>query len=417
MAERIVVVGAGIVGVTAALELRRRGAEVTVIDRTGVAAEASRGNAGAFALTDVVPLASPGTVAAAVRWLIDPRGPLAIPPAYAPRLVPWLWRFWRATAASRADAASAAQAALMARSSAALEELVARHALDHFLRRAGQLELHDSARSFAQGTGARDRAAAHGVRVVPLTSAGAIAEIQPGLAPQFTHGAYYPDWINVTDPARWTEHLAQLFLAAGGRIERAAVEALEPQAGGVRLRTASGVRDADRVVVAAGAWSHHLARTVGDRVPLETERGYNTTLPAGAFDLRLHLTFADHGFVASRIGDGVRIGGGVELAGLARPPDMRRARLFLDKARGFLPGLDASGGTEWMGFRPSTPDTLPVIGPSPRAPRILYAFGHGHLGLTQSAGTAAIMADLATGRAPGLDLAPYRPGRFAPARG
>jgi D-amino-acid dehydrogenase len=164
--------------------------------------------------------------------------------------------------------------------------------------------------------------------------------------------------------------------------------------------------------VACGAWSHHLARTLGERIPLETERGYNTTLPPGAFDLQRQLTFPGHGFVLTPIAGGVRVGGAVELAGLRAPPNYQRAAVLLAKAKRFLPGLHTGGGTPWMGFRPSLPDSLPAIGPSPTDARITHAFGHGHLGLTQSAATAEIVAALVAGHAPPLDLPPFNPARF-----
>jgi len=169
---------------------------------------------------------------------------------------------------------------------------------------------------------------------------------------------------------------------------------------------------ASRVIVAAGAWSRQLALSLGDRIPLDTERGYNTTLPETNFDLRTHVTFADHGFVVSRIRDAVRIGGAVELAGLARRPNYRRAEVLRDKVSAFLPGLAVDGGEEWMGFRPSLPDSLPVIDRSPRTDRIIYAFGHGHLGLTQAAGTAELVRALVYGAAPPLDPSRFSARRF-----
>ena len=151
---------------------------------------------------------------------------------------------------------------------------------------------------------------------------------------------------------------------------------------------------------------------MGDRIPLETERGYNTTLPAGAFDLQRQLTFAGHGFVVTPINGGVRVGGAVELAGLQAPPNFARADALLAKAKTFMPGLRTQGGTQWMGFRPSLPDSLAVIGPAPGDARVIYAFGHGHLGLTQSAATAELVCSLMAGAAPALDLAPFSPARF-----
>jgi D-amino-acid dehydrogenase len=165
-------------------------------------------------------------------------------------------------------------------------------------------------------------------------------------------------------------------------------------------------------VLAAGAHSHYLARGLGDRIPLETERGYNTTLPADAFDIRTQVTFGGHGFVVTRLTSGIRVGGAVELGGLSLPPNFRRAEAMLKKAQGFLPGLKTSGGTQWMGFRPSLPDTLPAIGPSRATPRVTYAFGHGHLGLTQSTATARLVADLVTGAPPPIDISPFSPQRF-----
>ncbi len=151
---------------------------------------------------------------------------------------------------------------------------------------------------------------------------------------------------------------------------------------------------------------------LGDRLPLETERGYNTTFPQASFDLRTHLTFPAHGFVVTRIGEGLRVGGAVELGGLDLPPDYRRAAILVKKAAEFLPGFDPQGGTQWMGFRPSVPDSLPVIGRAKRADRVIYAFGHGHLGLTQSAGTAELVAALADGGVPEIALERFRPDRF-----
>lgn len=155
-----------------------------------------------------------------------------------------------------------------------------------------------------------------------------------------------------------------------------------------------------------------LARFMGDDIPLETERGYNTTLPAGAFDLKTHLTFADHGFVVSKIGEGIRVGGAVELAGLKRPPDYRRAKVMLEKAKIFLPDLDSADGKEWMGFRPSMPDSLLVIGYAKGSLNVVYAFGHGHLGLTQSVGTARLVAELIAECKTNIDVKPFRAGRF-----
>lgn len=410
----VLVIGGGVIGLSAALELQRRGLTVTVVERDPDAKSASKGNAGAFAFAEVEPLATPGIMRRAPKWLLDPLGPLSIPPRYALQILPWMLRFWRASWRDRHAAALRAQAALMAQSSAALTALVADIDAGHLLRPEGQMQLYDSAASFRASLPAWERRRAHGIEFELIEDAPArIAELQPGLSPKFRFAGFTPGWINVTDPAQWHAHLRQNFESRGGQMVQADASALRASAQHVTLECDGAELRAGHVVLAAGAWSHLLARSLGDRLPLETERGYNTTLPDPRFDLRMHLTFADHGFVATRIGAGIRVGGAVELGGLRLPPNYRRARQLLQKAQGFLPGLNAAGGTEWMGFRPSMPDSLPVIGPSARCARVIHAFGHGHLGLTQSAGTAVLVADLVTGQTPAIDPAPYRPDRFA----
>lgn len=409
---KVDVIGAGIIGVSTALALQNRGFDVTLIDREGVAAEASGTNAGAFAFSDIVPLATPGIMRKAPGWLLDPLGPLSIPPTYLPKIAPWLIRFWRASSPHRFKSAIKAQVALMRLAREALERQILNVDGEASIQREGQLQLYAGEAEFLTSKPEWTLREKHGIDFTLLTSPDQIADIQPGLAPNFTHAGFIPDWLNTCDPAKWANHLAEVFVSRGGTITRTEVKSLEHSNGRVKLIATTGARAPDYVVVAAGAWSHHLAHTIGDRYPLETERGYNTTLPKGAFDLRTHLTFGGHGFVVSRINGGIRVGGAVELGGLNRPPDYRRAKMLLQKAKAFLPDLQTDGGTQWMGFRPSMPDSLPVIGASPEAARVFYAFGHGHLGLTQSAATAELVCDLITQRKPAIDLTPFSPTRF-----
>lgn len=294
----------------------------------------------------------------------------------------------------------------MDQSRASLEALLAREGLTGMLRRDGQLQAYEGEaawRASLPGWRLREE------RGIPFRhlEGKEIAEVQPGLSPRFTHATFTPGWWAISDPRDYVLALADRVRARGGEIARAEARALVP--GGVET-SAGPLRGP--VVLAAGAHSHRLARTLGVRIPLETERGYNTTLPPDAFDLRVHVTFEGHGFVVSRLSSGLRVGGAVELGGLDLPPNWARAEAMLTKAERFLPGLRTEGGTRWMGFRPSLPDSLPAIGPLPGHPGVTCAFGHGHLGLTQAAGTADLVADLVTGRPPALDLAPFSPGRF-----
>ncbi|MGF6178216.1 NAD(P)/FAD-dependent oxidoreductase [Ensifer sp. 4252] len=408
----VIVIGAGVVGLSAAIAAQARGLSVTVLDREGPAAGASAGNAGAFAFTDILPLASPGILKKAPKWLLDPLGPLSVPPAYAVQIAPWMFRFWRACSPKRVAHSTAAQTAMMDLSKAELEPFLAATGTLPMLRKEGNLQVYESEAELRASLPGWQARANHGIEFRHMGAA-EMAEIQPGLAPRFTHGTFTPGWYSIADPKLYTLALAEHFRSRGGVIERAEVTVLAPVDDGVEIRTTSGnTRRAAQVVLAAGAFSHRIARSLGETIPLETERGYNTTLPADAFDLRTQVTFGGHGFVVTRLSTGIRVGGAVELGGLTLPPNYRRSEAMLQKARTFLPGLKPDGGVQWMGFRPSLPDSLPAIGRARATSRVVYAFGHGHLGLTQSAGTARLVADLLTSQVSTIDIAPFSPQRF-----
>ena len=409
----ILVIGAGVVGLSVAIAAQARGLHVVVVDREGPAAGASAGNAGAFAFTDILPLASPGILKKAPKWLLDPLGPLSVPPAYALKIAPWMFRFWRACQPSRVAHSTAAQTALMDLSRAELEPFLAATGTLPMLRKEGNLQVYESEAEFNASLPGWQARAEHGIAFRHMR-ADEMAALQPDLANRFILGTFTPGWYSIADPKLYTLALAEHFRARGGVVETAEILALRPvPGGGVEAVAADGgVRPAAKAVLAAGAFSHRIARTLGEAIPLETERGYNTTLPADAFDLRTQVTFGGHGFVVTRLSTGIRVGGAVELGGLDLPANYRRSEAMLKKAQAFLPGLKPGGGVQWMGFRPSLPDSLPAIGRARATPDVIYAFGHGHLGLTQSAGTARLVADLLTGQPPSIDLTPFSPQRF-----
>ena len=412
IAPSVVVIGAGIVGIAAACHLAEDGHSVVLIDRGEPARGASFGNAGAFAFSDVMPLASPGIMRKAPGWLLDPLGPLAIPPAYLPQIMLWLLRFWRASRPDRVRASMVAQAAMMRLAREAMGALIARADLGGMVHADGVLELYETEAEWRAAVPGWEARAKEGI-VFEHRQGAAIAELQPGLAPVFARATFVPGWQTVEDPYRFALALLGYAQRLGVELQRAEVRGVMPAETGVRVvLVGGGTLDAAHAVICAGAWSRPLARGLGDAIPLETERGYNTTLPPGAFDLRRQLTFPSHGFVLTPIGGGVRVGGTVELGGLHLPPNFKRSAAMLAKAKRFLPGLRDEGGTQWMGFRPSLPDSLPVIGRSRASARVVYAFGHGHLGLTQSAATGRLVAALVAGRAPPLDMSPFSPQRF-----
>ena len=406
------VIGTGIIGAMTAHYLQQDGRMVTFVERGEVSRGASSGNAGILAFPEIIPIAAPGMMRKAPKWLIDPLGPLSLPPSYALNMVPWLWRLWRASSRSNFERTVAVHASMMPLARAEWLNVIDRTGLGSMVNRTGTLDLYDSEASLfgASTDWERKRKAGFGFERIGRDE---IEKLQPGLAPHIQHAIFSPDGLQVGDPYEFTKALVDNVISRGATLRTGDVKAIEPTASGARVILTDGTTlEAKTVVLAGGAWSKSVAASLGDFVPLETERGYNTTLPPGAFPLQRQLYFNDHGFVVTPLSTGIRIGGAVELGGLKLAPNYKRSEAMLKKAKIFLPELKTEGGRQWMGFRPSTADCIPVIGPSGRSQNIIHAFGHGHLGLTQSAATGRLVAEFAAGRKPSIDLAPFDIRRF-----
>lgn len=408
----VVIVGAGIVGLASAYKLVGAGRSVLLIDRKGMAEETSRGNAGAFAFSDIMPLATKDVLRKLPRWLTDPLGPFTVRPEYLAQITPWMLRFWRAGWPDRIAAGIKSQGALMRLARSEMDTLVTSAGLAGLVRSDGVLEFYESEGELRAAQSEIDAKAREGIEVRVVRGA-EMAELQPGIDTRFVAATFIPKWQTVSDPYDFALAVGKAATDRGAIFRKGEVRALRPLSDSVVVEFADGTMlTAKKVVVASGAWSKALTAPLGDLIPLDTERGYNTSLPPGAFDVRRQLVFPGHGFVVTPLSTGVRIGGAVELGGLDLPPNFKRSEAMLTKAAKFMPGLKTDGGTQWMGFRPSLPDSLPAIGRSRPSPHILYAFGHGHLGLTQSAATGRLITELVTGAAPSLDLTPFSPQRF-----
>lgn len=403
---RIAVIGAGVIGLACALRLSEAGHAVTVIDPAPDGDKCSWGNAGGIAMTEVAPQAMPGIAWRVPGWLLDPLGPVALRPAHLPAMLPWLWRFVRAARPARMEAAAAALAGLLRPVADDVPALFDTIRQSGGLFRRGALTVYASAEALrrdAPGWALRRR---HGIDCQEIGGAEARA-MEPALGRSVGAAVFTPAWWHVADPKTVWQGLRDTLIARGAPIIAAPATSLaRPGA----VMTARGELACDAVVLAAGAWSATLAATAGARVPLESERGYNVTLPAPGVTLSREIIFAERHFVATPLAPGLRIGGAAEFAGLAAPPNHARAEALARLAEMALPGLDTRGGTAWMGQRPATPDSLPVLGPLPARPDVVCAFGHGHLGLTLAATTARLVAAHFAGERP--DWAACAPGRF-----
>jgi len=412
MPKKVTVIGAGIVGTVCANYLLRDGHDVTLIDRGEPGAMTSFGNTGGISPASVVPIAMPGMLWDIPKWLLDPMGPLYVKWSYLPTCLPWLVSFLRAGSANRIRAISDALAALNMPTFDAYAPLLTAAGLQHLFHRTGQLFVYRSDASFAKDKLGIELKKKTGVKV-DILNAAEISQFEPSLAPIFARAHYIETHGHCKNPFGLVQGLADHFVRQGGRFVREDVSSFEMGAAGpTAIRTSSGRRGVDTVVITAGIWSRELARQLGFKVPLESHRGYHVTLPDPEITPRRMVLSVDDKLAITPMEMGLRLAGTVELAGLETPPNYERAQKLLALGRQILPGLRSEGFTQWMGHRPCTPDSLPVIGRSPKQRNVYMAFGHGHQGLLAASKTGQVVAELVGGRAASIDLEPFRIDRF-----
>ena len=411
----VAVIGAGIIGAATALALAQRAYKVTVFDRDEVGAGTSSGNAGGIVEGAVTPTATPAVIRALPRYLFDRHSAAVLRPSYAFKVLPWFMRFLAAGRPQQVARISAALQPLVANAMAAHKALAIASGAQDRIQPVGWLKVYRTDAGFAKASYDRDLMTRHGVNFSVL-SADDVADLEPQLhKAAYTRGVFQPGSGFVNCP----KGLAQAYLAAalarGGRFIRSEVlELTTMSSSAMGVRTTHGVESFDAIVVAAGAWSKRFVEQVGDRVSLDTERGYHLSLAGtGTTLLNRPVGFPEKDCVVSPMQDGLRVVSGDELAGLKAPPDYRRIRALLPFVHQVLPATsNMSVQREWMGFRPSTPDSLPVIDRSPKQARVFYAFGHGHLGLTLAAITAQLVVAMVSNEAAPLDTCPYKISRF-----
>jgi D-amino-acid dehydrogenase len=415
-AKRVGVIGAGMVGVCTASWLQRDGHSVFLVEAAEPGHGASFGNAGCFNGSSVTPVAMPGVIRNVPRWLFDPLGPLALRWSYLPAIAPWLVRFIRAGTPEKVRAAARALRPLVGPTLEALRPLVSDAGAEDLVHRLGHLYVYRSPESLAKDRTAWSLRRENGVEIDEF-DADELRQLEPTLSRDYVRGVLVRENGHTSNPLALVERLVEHFVRSGGELVQARAHGFRLEGGRLAaITTNTGDIAADAAVVCAGAYSKPLAAGLGDRVPLETERGYHLMIGDPEAMPRIPTADADGKFVATPMDSGLRFAGTVELAGLEAPPDWRRARILLEQGRKMLPGLATSHPEErislWMGHRPSLPDSLPVIGPSCASPDVIYAFGHGHVGMTAAPMTGKIVADLVAGRPPSIDIAPFAAGRF-----
>ena len=408
----VTILGAGIVGITTALSLVERGFSVAMIDRNPPAEGASYGNAGSLSPWSCVPQSMPGVWKSVPGWLLDPEGPVALRLGYAAKFLPWAIKFLQAGQEHRLPTIADAMMGLT-RPTVTLyrhhlegtgsESLVRDSVYVHVFRNAEDADLSKLAW--------RMRAE----RQVPLevVKGDALREVEPALSPEYEAAVLIKQQGRALDPGGIGKALAAKTERLGVAFLQRSVMSLAPEEdGGWRIDTDAGPVAAKRVVVAMGAWSGKLMADLGVKAPMEAERGYHLVFKDPGVTLNNAIMNVEQKFVISSMNAGVRCAGTAEFAGIDAPPDYRRARVFKRMAKRMFPDLNTEDTDEWMGPRPSTPDSVPYLGEVPGMANLFAAYGHGHTGMTMGPKTGDVIARLIAGEAIDVDMAPYRIDRF-----
>lgn len=412
------VIGAGIVGVSTAIWLLRRGYAVTLVDETPDRGRASYGNAGVLAASSIVPVTVPGLVGKAPRMALDPASPLFLRWSYLPRLLPWLVRYLAHCNADDVARIARGLAPLTRDTVAQHRALAAGTGADGWIQESGYCYAYPSRAAFEADATAWQLRGEAGFRWTELEG-DALRAFDPNIGPGIGLAILVADHGSVLSPGGYLADLFAHALSLGATHERARAEdiALNPD-GSFAAVVAAGRRIAgDVAVVATGAWSKTLAGKLGLAVPLETERGYHVMLRGASAKPPCPTAVTAGKFVVTPMREGLRCAGIVEFAGLDAPADTRPIDLVLKRLREAYPHLTYDGYDEWMGHRPAPSDSLPLIGPVPGRTGIFLAFGHHHVGLTSGPKTGRLMAAMIDGAETGVDMAPYAPSRFTGGRG
>ena len=403
------VVGAGFIGLTTALELQSHGCTVTLMDRQTPGLGASFGNAGFIASESVDPLGTPATIRRAPSLLMDPNGALSVPAGNWHNSLPWMLRMALSARAAQVQAGRKALSAVLQQAAPAWKRLLAREGLSGHLLDVHYMRVWERADGLAAAQAEAGFYREWGMEA-EVVQGDRLAALEPALAQTIHHAVMLPHAHRVSDPYQLCLALFDRFVAQGGQFVQQAVDAIAPTAAGVGING----QDYDRAVVCTGAHSANLLRPFGVRLPLMAERGYHLNMPNVRGLLRGPICSAERNVFINPLDGGLRVVGFSELGGTQLPPKPARFASLRHHISALLPQTKpkVDQASEWMGMRPTLPDSLPVIDTHPQHPQIAFAFGHQHLGVTLAAVSAQLVCAKLLQQPAGIDLAPYAVTRF-----
>jgi D-amino-acid dehydrogenase len=408
-----IVLGAGIVGVSAALALQARGRTVALVDRLPEAAgETSFGNSGIVQSEGVLPYLFPRALGEIARAAVN-RDPRAhIRHGALPSIAPALFRYFQASTQTRKDATGKIMATLLVAAAEEHLKLAQDAGASGLLRVGGWIKAYRSARGRDLAHGEAEDLTRFGVKPVLLDRA-ALVTLEPHVSEKAIGGVHYAEPLSTSDPAKLIQSYAALFVKRGGRMERGDALSLEPAGTGWMVTTDSGRLTARDVVIALGPWSEELARRFGLRLPFFVKRGYHMHYEAtGNAGLTRPVLDLERGYLVTPMARGLRLTTGAEFARRDDPPSPAHLERVEPYARELFPIGARKDAAPWLGRRPCLPDMRPIIGPFPGKPGLWLDFGHHHLGLTLGPVTGRLLAELMSGETPFVDPTPFEAERF-----
>ncbi|MXQ12619.1 NAD(P)/FAD-dependent oxidoreductase [Microvirga makkahensis] len=412
MRHDVIVLGAGIVGVTAALHLQSRGRSVCLVDRRSPGEETSYGNAGLIERASVIPYAMPRQITALLRYSLNRSPEVRYHFSHLPRMGAWLFRYWWHSSPERLLAATNAMLPLIERCVTEHDQLIEQAGTAHLLRRSGWIETFRTVEGKRKALAAAKDLESYGLRYEVLDRV-QLKRREPCLGDAPIGAVHWLDPTTVSDPGALTKGYAALFTQQGGRFVSGDAQTLSQSGRDWVVTTQEGPVRAGQAVVALGPWSDRIFKPLGYRIPLAIKRGYHMHYATtGGARLNQPVLDFEGGYVIAPMAKGIRLTTGVELAGFDAPEDSRQLDQAEALARNLFPLGERVEPKPWLGRRPCLPDMRPVIGPAPRHPGLWFCFGHAHHGLTLGPVSGRLLAEMMTGEAPFCDPLPYRADRF-----
>ncbi len=408
--KNIAVVGAGIVGICSAYFLKKSGFNVTLIDREDPGTMTSFGHACSFADYANVPVNYPGLIWDIPKMLLRKDGPLAVDFFYILKNLPWAFSFLQNCKKEKVDEIASSLTNLLKHSQLSYDEIFKDINVQEYISNEENLYLFDTKKSFEDYEYANVIRKNNKVKVRNLTK-DEVKELEPNIANVYYAGQIFTGSRHTTNPLAISTKIFEKFLELGGTYIKQNVKNLIQKENFIELYLDNKKIIFDKIIISAGAWSNQIANMLGDKFPLDTERGYHILFETNEKLINRPVAWSESGFYLIQIHDGIRAAGTVEIAGLKKSPNEKRIEMIERQSRKVLPQLGKVKST-WMGRRPTLPDSLPIIGKSQQNSNVIYAFGHQHIGWTLGAVTGKIIDSLSRDQIPNIDISAYSPTRF-----